>query len=86
LFIDTNNVAVSSRYTGKRCITIIDIESQKVMTIIPMDTYISGMAVRGRTIYYCAWNKGLKKDPVLSLPIWNNSIPSLLMNLTRLEL
>ena len=57
---DTNNVAVSSGYTGKRCITIIDIESQKVMTIIPMDTYISGMAVRGRTIYYCAWNKGLK--------------------------
>jgi hypothetical protein len=57
---DTNNVAVSSGYVSKRCITIIDIESQKVMTIIPMDTYISGMAVRGRTIYYCAWNKGLK--------------------------
>jgi DNA-binding beta-propeller fold protein YncE len=30
------------------------------MTTIPMDTYIYGMAVRGRTIYYCAWNKGLR--------------------------
>jgi hypothetical protein len=25
-----------------------------------MDTHIRGMAIRGRTIYYCAWNKGLK--------------------------
>jgi hypothetical protein len=25
-----------------------------------MNTDIYGMAVRGRTIYYCAWNKGLK--------------------------
>ena len=57
---DNNGVAVSSGGGGKRCITIIDIESQKVMTTIPMDTYIYGMAVRGRTIYYCAWNKGLK--------------------------
>ena len=57
---DTNSVAVSSGGGGKRCITIIDIESQKVMTTISMDTYSFGMAVRGRTIYYCAWNKGLR--------------------------
>jgi len=57
---DNNSVAVSSGWGGKLCITIIDIESQKVMTTIPMDTYIYGMAVRGRTIYNCAWNKGLK--------------------------
>jgi hypothetical protein len=58
---DNNSVAVSSGGgTAKRCITIIDIESKKVMTTIPMDTYIYGMAVKGRTIYYCAWNKGLK--------------------------
>jgi DNA-binding beta-propeller fold protein YncE len=25
-----------------------------------MDTEICGMAIRGRTIYYCAWRKGLK--------------------------
>jgi hypothetical protein len=25
-----------------------------------MDTYIFGMAIRGRTIYYSAWSKGLK--------------------------
>jgi DNA-binding beta-propeller fold protein YncE len=30
------------------------------MTTIPMDTNIYGMAVRGRTIYYCACGKGLK--------------------------
>jgi sugar lactone lactonase YvrE len=30
------------------------------MTTIPMDTYIYGMAVRGRTIYYCTRNNGLK--------------------------
>jgi hypothetical protein len=42
---------------GKRCITIIDIESRKVMTTIPMDTCIDGMAVRGRTIYYSARDK-----------------------------
>ena len=41
-------------------IVIIDIDSQKVMIAISMDTYIYDMAVRGRTIYYCAWNKGLK--------------------------
>ena len=50
---DNNSVAVSSGYTGKRSITIIDTESQKVMTTIPMDTDIFGMEVRGRTIYYC---------------------------------
>jgi DNA-binding beta-propeller fold protein YncE len=57
---DTNSVAVSSGGGCKRCITIIDIESQKVMTTIPMDTCIDGMAVRGRTIYYSARDKGLK--------------------------
>ena len=44
----------------KHCIAIIDIESQKVMTTITMDTNIYGMAVRGRTIYYCTTDKGLK--------------------------
>jgi hypothetical protein len=39
---------------------IIDIESQEVMTTISMETDIYGMAVRGRTIYYCTVNKGLK--------------------------
>jgi DNA-binding beta-propeller fold protein YncE len=58
---DNNSVAVSSgSSTAKRCITIIDIESKKVMTTIPMDTYIYGMAVKGRTIYHCAGHKGLK--------------------------
>ena len=57
---DNNTVAVSSGRGGKRCITIIDIESQKVMTTISMDTNIYGMAVRGRTIYFCAMDKGLK--------------------------
>jgi hypothetical protein len=57
---DNNSVAVSSGDGGKRCITIIDIDSQKVMTTIPMDTYIYGMAIRGRTIYYSARDKGLK--------------------------
>ena len=57
---DNNSVAVSSGWRGNRGITIIDIESQKVMTTIPMDTYIDGMAVRGRTIYYCASGEGLR--------------------------
>ena len=57
---DTNSVAVSSGWRGKGCITIIDIESKKVMTTISMDMYIYGMAVRGRTIYYCTGDKGLK--------------------------
>jgi len=51
---------VSSGYGGKRCITIIDIESKEVMKTIPMDTYIYGMAVRGKTIYYCTVYNGLK--------------------------
>jgi DNA-binding beta-propeller fold protein YncE len=55
---DNNSVAVSSGWIGKIC--IINIESQKVMTTIPMDTCIDGMAVRGRTIYYSARDKGLK--------------------------
>jgi DNA-binding beta-propeller fold protein YncE len=57
---DTNSVAVSSGYGDNACIDIIDIESKKVMTTISMDTFIIGMAVRGRTIYYCAKHKGLK--------------------------
>jgi len=57
---DDNSVAVSSVCEGKGCITIIDIGSMEVMTTIPMDTEIYGMAVRGRTIYYCAWSNGLK--------------------------
>jgi len=51
---------VSSVGGDNICIVIIDIDSQKVKTTISMDTYIYDMAVRGRTIYYCAWNKGLK--------------------------
>jgi hypothetical protein len=58
---DNNSVAVSSGGWGsKRCITIIDIESQEVMTTISMDTNIHGMAVRGRTLYYSTRGKGLK--------------------------
>ena len=57
---DTNSVAVSSGGGGKRCITIIDIESKEVKTIISMATNIYRMAVRGRTIYFCAEDKGLK--------------------------
>jgi DNA-binding beta-propeller fold protein YncE len=34
--------------------------SKEVMTTISLDTYIYGMAVRGRTIYYCTGNKGLQ--------------------------
>ena len=48
---DNNSVAVSSGGGSNRCITIIDIVSQEVMTTISMDTNIYGMAVRGRTIY-----------------------------------
>jgi hypothetical protein len=58
--IDNNSVAVSSGGEGNRCITIIDIEKEEVKTTISMDTSIYSMAVRGRTIYYCAGNKGLK--------------------------
>jgi hypothetical protein len=57
---DTNILAVSSGCGVNRCITIIAIESQKVMSAIPMDTDIYGMAVRGRTIYYCTDYKGVK--------------------------
>ena len=58
---DNNILAVSSGDRGvNRCINIINIESNEVMTTISMDTGIYGMAVRGRTIYYCTGNKGLK--------------------------
>ena len=57
---DNNSVVVSSGSVGKRGITIIDIEKKEIMTIISMDTVIYSMAVRGRTIYYCAGDKGLK--------------------------
>ena len=30
------------------------------MTTISVDTNICSMVIRGRTIYYCAWSKGLK--------------------------
>jgi hypothetical protein len=40
---------------------MFDIVSNEVLTTIPMDTNIVDMAIRGGTIYYCAWEKGLKK-------------------------
>jgi hypothetical protein len=58
---DNNSVAVSSGDKEvNRCISIIDMVSKEVMTTISLDTYIYGMAVRGRTIYYCTGNKGLQ--------------------------
>ena len=57
---DNNSVAVSSADGKNRCITIIDIERQEVMTTISMDTDIFGMTVTGRTIYYCTKENGLK--------------------------
>jgi hypothetical protein len=48
LLLLNNSVAVSSGWGVNRCITIIAIESQKVMTTISMDTNTFGMAVRGR--------------------------------------
>jgi DNA-binding beta-propeller fold protein YncE len=57
---DNNSVAVSSGSGVKRCITIIDIEKKKIMTTISMNTDIYSMAVRGRTIYYCTEDEGLK--------------------------
>ena len=57
---DSNSVVVSSGGGCKRCITIIDKESQKVLTTIFMATDIYGMAVRGRAIYYCSSAKELK--------------------------
>ena len=57
---DNNSVAVSSGRGSNRCISIIDIESKKVMTTISMDTDIIGMAVRGGTTYYSTKIKGLK--------------------------
>jgi hypothetical protein len=58
---DNNSVAVSSGDKKvNRCISIIDMVSKEVMTTISLDTYIYGMAVRGRTIYYCTGNKGLQ--------------------------
>ena len=47
---DNNNIAVSSAGRDNICIVIIDIESQKVMITISLDTYIYDMAVRGTTI------------------------------------
>ena len=57
---DTKSVAVSSADGTNRCITIIDIERQEVMTTISMDTDIFGMTVTGKTIYYCTKENGLK--------------------------
>ena len=57
---DNNSVAVSSGKGRNKCITIIDIESQQVIATITMDTDIYGMAVRGRTMYYCTGSNGLK--------------------------
>ena len=57
---DNNTVAVSSGGGGNRCITIIDIDSQEVLTSISIGTNIYGMAVRGMTIYYCTGSKSLK--------------------------
>jgi hypothetical protein len=58
---DNNSVAVSCGLGRNKCIAIIDIVSNEVLTTISKDTNIVGMAIRGGTIYYCAWEKGLMK-------------------------
>ena len=55
-----NSVAVSSGWDSNICIAIIEIESLKVKTTISMDADMYGMTVRGKTIYYCTKNNGLK--------------------------
>ena len=57
---DNNSVAISSGAGRNGCINSIDIVRQEVTTTISLDTNIYGMAITGRTIYYCAWDKGLK--------------------------
>jgi len=57
---DNNSVAVSSGEDSNRCIAIIDIESQKVMTSISIDANIFGMAVGGRTLYCSTGDEGIK--------------------------
>ena len=57
---DNNSVAVSSGDGDKRCIAMIGIESNEIITPIFMDTNIYGMAVRGRTTYYCTRTKDVK--------------------------
>jgi hypothetical protein len=78
---DTNSVAVSSGSGDSRCIAMIDVESQKVMTTISMDTKSYGMAFKGRTIYYSSWDEGLKmlnlSDESVSYLI-NSNVRSLL--------
>jgi hypothetical protein len=85
---DNNSVAVSSGDQGvNRCINIINIESKEVMTTISMDTGIYGMAVRGRTIYYCTGNKGLKMQNLSDQSVSKiiNSDISYIYCLTTLE-
>jgi DNA-binding beta-propeller fold protein YncE len=61
VYVKYNNcVAVSSGPGSNGCIAMIDIESQKVMRTISMDTGVYGMAVTDRTLYYCTETKGLK--------------------------
>jgi DNA-binding beta-propeller fold protein YncE len=57
---DTNSVAVSYGYGDNGSIDIIDIESQRVMTTISINTDIYGMAVRGNAIYYRTGMIGLR--------------------------
>jgi WD40 repeat protein len=70
---DSNSFAVSSGFGRNRCINIIDIVSNEVLTTISMDTDIVGMAIRGGTIYYCAWEEGLKK-----LSLSDNSVSDII--------
>jgi hypothetical protein len=72
---DTNCVAVSSGCEGNKCITIIDKEKHDVMATISMDADIYGMAVTGRTIYYCTWDKGLNM-----LNLSDNSVSNVISN------
>ena len=54
---DNNSVALSSGGISNKCISIINTESKEVMTTIPMETGVYSMAIRGKTIYYCASEK-----------------------------
>ncbi|XP_071123420.1 uncharacterized protein [Mytilus edulis] len=57
---EDNTLAVSSGNSKKQCITIIDVERKQIKKIIPVDSFVYGIALNGNRLIYSAYTNGIR--------------------------
>ncbi|XP_071121518.1 putative autophagy-related protein 11 [Mytilus edulis] len=57
---EDNTLAVTSGWSEKKCITIIDLERKQIKKTISLDSYIYGIALKDNRLIYSAEDKGIR--------------------------